>query len=100
MTTTTKRRVSTGAAAQLISERMSFTTSGALRGQTRTPGDPVWGESTGRLPREWFDSLTHADYVVTSYATPIAWHVPDEGWVRPAVKYSPTTSRHQGVCPA
>lgn len=51
----------------------------------------------GHLP-EAFRTLIDAqsvDYVVFSYSTPIAWHTPD-GWVVPPVRYSVTTSRHQG----
>ena len=36
------------------------------------------------------------EYTVMSYATPIAWFAGD-GWIIPEVKYSPTTSRHQGI---
>lgn len=35
-------------------------------------------------------------YSVWSYATPIGWLVEGEGWVIPPVRYSSTTSRHQG----
>lgn len=87
-------RVATSRSAGLIAARQSFRTSGALQGATATAY-----VSTGRLPAEWHESLGRADYVVTSYATPIAWHIPGEGWVRPEVRYSRTTSRHQGLCP-
>ena len=54
----------------------------------------------GRLPKEFEDSLNEADYVVYSYGTPIAWHVPAQGtlrarWIEPNVKYSQTTTAHQ-----
>lgn len=55
-------------------------------------------------------SLALADYVVRSYATPIAWHVPtrqhpltgDAGqWVMPGdssdIRWSPTTARHRSI---
>ena len=35
-------------------------------------------------------------YVIFSYNTPIAWYG-ELGWVVPNVKYSATTSRHQGI---
>ena len=35
-------------------------------------------------------------YVIFSYDTPIAWYG-ELGWVVPNVKYSVTTSRHQGI---
>jgi hypothetical protein len=78
--------------AQAIANREPFTTSGALRGESRNPGYYVY---PGQLPRELAAGLESADYVVFSYSTPIAWHGPD-GWTVPAVRYSITTSRHQG----
>ncbi|MGH3499737.1 MAG: hypothetical protein ACRDQA_02370 [Nocardioidaceae bacterium] len=42
-------------------------------------------------------TLEQADYVVYSYATPIAWHHPEQGWVAPDLDYSATTSKHQAV---
>lgn len=41
------------------------------------------------------------DYVIRSYDTPIAWHVRENGklkarWVQPDIKYSLSTSNHQG----
>lgn len=67
---------------------------------------PVLG-GMGMLPDEW-RAKYRADesrvvYVVRSYATPIGWAVSSETdygmglfWVVPPVKYSVTTSRHQG----
>lgn len=54
----------------------------------------------GRLPQEWQEKY-RADrdstvYTVTSYATPIAWVLTDGTEVKPPVKYSVTTSKHQG----
>lgn len=64
---------------------------GSFRGG---PGNaPMW--RTGQLPSEYETSAHHADYVVWSYRTPIAWHTDGE-WVTPAVRYSVTTSNHQG----
>lgn len=58
--------------------------------------------STGQL----FDHLTdgleatdaqlrHAQFVIYSYQTPIAWKTVDGEWVVPNVRYSRTTTRHQ-----
>jgi hypothetical protein len=64
------------------------------------------GRGSGRLPareREaWHRALRQdaGTYTVWSYVTPIAWHAPATGWVRPAVRYSRTTSAHQGMIPA
>lgn len=65
-----------------------------------------WGYFKAELPMEWWKVLKQdqPDYVVYSYQTPIAWHVPDDGddgdterWVVPDVKYSRTTTRHQNL---
>lgn len=58
--------------------------------------------SYGRLPGEWtkelLNAVNHNDviYVVYSYTTPIAWVLKDGTEVQPPVKYSVTTSKHQG----
>lgn len=76
----------------LLKNRQPFTTSGALSGGTPTG-------STGRLPADWRNLYqTGADFVVYSYATPIAWHRPaDDLWIVPDERYSVTTSRHQSL---
>ena len=57
------------------------------------------GSRFGGLP-EWADrelSKVGWAYVVFSYATPIGWFDYRRGtWVMPRVRYSATTSRHQG----
>lgn len=66
----------------------------------QTTGSPtLWAVDSppsyiGKLPPEHADSLMTADYVVMSYATPIAWETDGE-IVIPDVGYSPTTSQHQ-----
>jgi hypothetical protein len=54
---------------------------------------------TGHLPREWVQRLRSkpVTYVVFSYATPIAWVHEDGEVVIPDVKYSVSTSQHQGA---
>lgn len=50
-------------------------------------------------------SINSADYVVFSYETPIAWHIPGvHEWIIPAARYtnddgnpSKTTTRHQNL---
>jgi hypothetical protein len=81
---------------QFISKRMNFKTGGALSGQNRNSG---FAPSKGRLPEEYWESVNGADYIVYSYATPIAWWAEGKGWERPEVYYSNTTSHHQGKCP-
>ena len=71
-----------------VARREPFTGSNLTGGSRGTVG------SFGRLPGEWRDQFCEdqPDYVVWSYATPIAWHG-RRGWVVPPVRYSPTTSR-------
>lgn len=76
--------------APYLRAREAFKTHGAMRAEESAP---VY---TGHLPAEYSDSARSADYVVYSYDTPIAWHVPGEGWTIPDHKYSVTTSAHQG----
>jgi len=70
---------------------------GSLSGTTKVLAG--WA-SMGHLPDEWsrtFQARSFLiDYVIYSYGTPIAWHDKEAGWVEPDVKYSPTTSQHQG----
>jgi hypothetical protein len=95
---------------QPLKDLEPFTTHGALYGR---PGN-AYGIAVGRLDSKYHESVKHADYVVYSYATPIAWHLPagspteayPDGvwyamnphgeWITPEDKYSVTTSKHQG----
>jgi len=58
--------------------------------------------SYGRLPEPFRKALLHGtlngsvDFVIYSYATPIAWHACG-GWIAPPVEYSKTTTQHQNV---
>lgn len=67
-------------------------------------GRRTWLGQFGRLPNVWQDVLRdqsdRVNYVIYSYGTPIAWHVPDGSssfWVIPEVTYSVTTTNHQNV---
>ena len=84
------------ATAEAIRDREDFNTSGALKGRS-VDGLTFWDQ--GRLDGPDLDTFENdcrtIDYVVTSYATPIAWHSPD-GWHVVEQKFSVTTSRHQG----
>lgn len=66
-----------------------FRTYGALRGGF----GPVL---FGRLPSELRGQVPDKGYVVYSYGTPIAW-LSGGVWVCPDVKYSVSTTRHQGL---
>lgn len=67
-----------------------------------TNGKPGYVRSYGRMPEFDADSLRQLDkceelaYVVTSYATPIAWCDINGVWTIPTTKYSATTTGHQG----
>lgn len=87
-----------------IERRESFRTHGSLTGaRAVTLSD---ARSTGMLPDDWRKALeldairakTEGKplYIVRSYATPIAWAVGADPVV-PDVKYSVTTSKHQGI---
>lgn len=78
-----------------------FQTHGALRGETVS--DARW-IGTGILPTSDRETLRTfgrlVDFVVYSYDTPIAYRVTVDGdsyWVVPDVRYSVTTSKHQGT---
>lgn len=83
--------------AQAIADREDFTTHGALAG-LNVSGLTSWdsGRLSGPDLEKFQADRATIDYVVTSYATPIAWHTPD-GWHRVSQKFSVTTSHHQGV---
>ena len=73
----------------LVARREPFTGSNLRGGPRGTVG------GFGLLPLHWRDryQADRPDYVVWSYATPIAWHG-RRGWIIPPFKYSQTTIRH------
>lgn len=79
-------------AVRFIAARKPFT-GNSMYGAT-TPG-----YSVGRLSRDWqtvyFATANQIDYVVYSFATPIAWHLRNGLWIIPSTTYSGYTSRHQ-----
>lgn len=89
------RKVSNSDARHPIARREEFQShTGNFHGREHTPGRYVYsGHLDGRIEAS---TLSSADYVVFSYSTPIAWHLPS-GWVVPSVTYSISTSRHQAV---
>jgi len=80
----------------VLKDLEDFKTYGNLRGERTSYA------GRGYLPRPYSELLSRdvaarkLDYVVYSYATPIAWHTTDKGWHFPPVKYSVTTSKAQG----
>lgn len=87
----------------LVSSRREFNCNGTVFGSNRpifNGGGWSHPTSVGMLPVEYHQAFETASaatdfYAVYSYATPIAWHSNGQ-WTIPPVKYSVTTSRHQG----
>lgn len=71
-----------------------FKTHGSLYGEA----GPCIFTTPGRLDQRYWQSLRSplVDYVVYSYATPIAWHHEYQGWTMPNESYSVSTSKQQG----
>lgn len=93
----TNRRTTTRA----FQDRQEFDNStGSLRGRWIRDGRIT---RTGQLPDEYLrelrTALSRGDvFVVWSYETPIAWVEADTGTVtKPGIRYSQTTSCHQGL---
>jgi hypothetical protein len=82
--------------ADLLTERREFNPdSASLRGRAGRFGPFHSGRLRGRSEQAFLTDMHAIDYVVFSYATPIAWHTPG-GWTVPVDRYSVTTSKHQG----
>ena len=87
------KRVSNIHARPFIARREEFKGSN-FYGENHTPGQYA---SRGRMPAcgmKTLDTIEEADFIVYSYWTPIAWHIPGEGWIIPPVSYSSSTGRH------
>lgn len=80
-----------------IRDLIPFKTHGALCSESVSGLGPF---DSGRLRGKDEDAfradMANIDYVVYSYATPIAWHTP-KGWYKVEQKFSVTTSKHQGT---
>ncbi len=92
-------RIANPDAARYIGVSAFASHTGALSGR---PVDFAAGyhyDGTGVLPAEWRElyRASRIDFVVWSYVTPIAWRLADGTWIVPAVRYSVTTSKHQGI---
>ncbi|WP_405956926.1 hypothetical protein [Streptomyces phaeochromogenes] len=80
-----------------LAAREPFNTYGAFRATNER------SYCVGLLPEPWADRYrAEADagrivYQVYSYSTPIAWVLDDDTVVIPHVRYSPTTTSHQGL---
>jgi hypothetical protein len=86
--------------AQVLRVHESFKTYGKFEGQAGKPGDFTHA-FLGQLQEPYRTQFTRTadriDYVVYSYATPIAWHNEMSGeWVTTDdASYSPRTTTHQ-----
>lgn len=94
MTTTQRATLST--AGGFIAARQAFSANDTLTGKSMS-----YMPHEGRMPASFGPELGSASsaedfYVVFSYDTPIAWYA-NGVWTMPKVKYSSTTSRHQGI---
>jgi hypothetical protein len=86
-------------AREALMDHESYETGGAMRAvQGSTTG---WFNGNGQLPTEWAERYRADEpntvYTVMSYRTPIAWVLTSGEVVIPDVKYSRTTSGHQGL---
>lgn len=79
-------------ATEFILARRDFNGS-SMRGRNKVIGD------AGRLPDAWrsvyYNVVNEIDYIVYSFATPIAWHTRNGLWYIPRVTYSRCSARHQ-----
>ena len=91
-------KVSSSKAMELIRSLTPFQTYGALRA-TLDDFDATEADYRFKPYKDEFYSLPRPTYVVWSYRTPIAWYTNGK-WVKPNVRYSTTTSKHQGKVPA
>jgi len=90
------RSVTNIGAIDLIASRVQF--------KANSMAGVIWASDNmqsmgfGRLDYDLVAQMGHEqpDYVVYSYGTPIAWHHVG-GWSVPSVRYSVTTSKHQGI---
>lgn len=85
-------RINQQQAVQYIAQRVDFIAS-SLAGRTDAPYG--WGRLIARDCQLYRAAQPRIDYVVLSYGTPIAWHLPDYGWHIVDTRFSHTTSRHQ-----
>ena len=85
-------RITQSDAVRYIAARQPFVAS-SLAGRIDAPHG--WGRLIGSDCQMYRSAQTRIDYVVLSYGTPIAWHLPDYGWHIVDYRFSHTTSRHQ-----
>ncbi len=87
--------------AEAIRDREDFRTSGSLYGESCSLGSFDRGRLSGADLEQFYTDCGNIRYVVMSYATPIAWWVPETEtskarWHKVSQKFSVTTTKHQG----
>lgn len=70
-----------------------FRTSGSLCSSSFSRGA---GRLRGHALRSFYEDVNQVDYVVYSYATPIAWHTKAR-WTRVIDSFSASTGKHQSA---
>lgn len=98
-TTTKPARITlnSGDAGHYMATRQPFTCNGNFTGEVGN----AW--TYGQLPEPFRSEYKAAEdagqvaYTVSSYYTPIGWVLTSGEVIIPEVKYSSTTSRHQGI---
>ncbi len=75
-----------------IRDLVPFETHGALKAVNSSEGI---GQLNANEYHLFINDVNDIDYIVYSYATPIAWHSRSNGWHKVSQKFSVTTSRHQ-----
>lgn len=80
----------------LIEARVNFKCTN-MSGEAVRPGSH---RGAGELPayeaQRFFAESDRIDYIVYSYATPIAWHRTDGTWHKVSHRFTATTNKHQG----
>lgn len=84
-------------ARQALAERRPYNTYGAMRAEEGSNGYAGWLREPYRASylNAWRDNKI--TYTVYSYSTPIAWVLDTGEVIEPPIKYSVTTSKHQGL---
>lgn len=82
-----------------INAREAFKTSGEFKGEV--PTLTLFDRPSGRLRGDELDAFRadqrEMDYIVYSYATPIAWHTKAGEWFVVARSFTATTGRHKSA---
>ena len=81
--------------ADLLTNREEFNTDHDSIAGVVASEDEDEGKLSGAALQTFRNNLPRMQFIVYSYATPIAWRLDDGKWQMPKVAYSTTTSKHQ-----